>query len=338
MKSVCRIDHLHGHAHLVGGHLDAALEIHRDAQPFTNFLRRTVWRQRKRIAARGDAQPRNARQLRDDIVDKAVGKHLCFAAAIEIQEGQHGKRVLGDRWQLSFGQTRHRLNAFGLRQTNALVIDVHEDSGERERTNNRHIGTAEATPARVDGGDSIDDGASVAELEIPREGDRDRKSGDHEDRYEGGGPVGQMQLRENDVGDLYQQPTEDEISDGGLEDATTLKIFEQADVTRAGAAFRTQDDGIAVIGREFGCDDQPVTASWQGLDKGGVIRMVIERMTNLADGVTEGLLAAFAGAPHGFEQLVAGHKLAGIAGKAKQDLYRLWRYVLRTRRPGDVSF
>ena len=50
-------------------------------------------------------------------------------------------------------------------------------------------------------------GATVAKFQIPGEDDRDGKTGDDEDGDKSGRPRWQVELTENNVGDLDEQPT-----------------------------------------------------------------------------------------------------------------------------------
>ncbi len=96
MKPGCRVDQLDDHAYLVTVHLDAALEVHADAQPLSHHAGRCIRIQSGRVAARGYEKSGDPRQPRNHIVDKAVGESLGFVAPVIVEKWQHGDRVLGD--------------------------------------------------------------------------------------------------------------------------------------------------------------------------------------------------------------------------------------------------
>ena len=56
-----------------------------------------------------------------------------------------------------------------------------------------------------------------------------------------------MQLCKNNVGNLDEQPAENQVSDACLEDAATLQVFEQANVLDAGAVLRADHDAALVF-------------------------------------------------------------------------------------------
>ena len=65
--------------------------------------------------------------------------------------------------------------------------------------------------------------------------------------------------------------------------------------------------------------------------------MVVERMTDLADSVTQRLLRPAPLAPDRFQQVPASYQLTGRAGQAKQYLNRFWREMTGPGRAADLA-
>ena len=68
-----------------------------------------------------------------------------------------------------------------------------------------------------------------------------------------------------------------------------------------------------------------------------MLSVVVQRVTNLADGVTQGLLAALAGPPSCFEQSFPGDELAGRFGEAQEDFDGLGREMRGAGSPRDLA-
>jgi hypothetical protein len=147
-----------------------------------------------------------------------------------------------------------------------------------------------------------------------------------------------VQLAEDDVRNLDQQPADDQVGERRLEDTATPEILEEADVAGVGAVFRAEDDGSAVISSEHGVDSEPVPSPRQRLDKHRVVGAVAQRMANLADGVTQGLRAAVARSPALFEQFFARNQFAGGSRETQQHFHGFGRQVRGSCSSRDLTF
>ena len=88
----------------------------------------------------------------------------------------------------------------------------------------------------------IDVGMTVVELDEPRQRDGDREAGNHEHGDKSAGPLWKEQLVEDNVGNLDQQPADDQVRDCSLEYAPAFQRLEQADVFNPYATRYADDD------------------------------------------------------------------------------------------------
>jgi len=72
--------------------------------------------------------------------------------------------------------------------------------------------------------------ALVGEIENPRQHQRQRETDQHEEGHEARRPLGQVELRCEQVRRLDHQPADDQVGGADLEHVTTLEFGEQVQV------------------------------------------------------------------------------------------------------------
>jgi hypothetical protein len=223
---VARIDQAHIHEYAVVGAAHAPLEHVRDAELSPDDAQVALCR--IAVAHHGcaadDLQLLDARQAREQIVLDAIGEERVFRVAAHVLERQDG-----DRFILSLGGDADAEIAEPDRVTQARRSKEEQDHGE-ERTNHRDRDqlppfSRHGAMMRLDIFRALD--AFGRDLERPRQRDRNEKAEGDEADEDLQDPVRRVEGREDDRGDLDDQPARDEIRGADLIDVAPLQLGEE---------------------------------------------------------------------------------------------------------------